>query len=86
MTVAKYAAENEVPMAFNLSAVFLLQFEKDNVLAGLEYADYVFANEDECSEFGKQQGMEEGASRLEIVKKIASYKKVGPRPRIVICT
>lgn len=49
MRVAKYATENDVPLAFNLSAVFLLQFELANVLAALEHADYVFANEDETA-------------------------------------
>jgi len=51
--VAEYASSNNVPFAFNLSAVFLLQFELDTVLATLEHADYVFANEDEAAAFAK---------------------------------
>jgi adenosine kinase len=62
MRVAKYAHENDKPFAFNLSAVFLIQFELANVQAALEYADYVFANEDEVSAYGKVLDME-GASR-----------------------
>ena len=53
MKVANYATTNNIPMGFNLSAVFLLQFELNNVLPCLEYADYIFANEDEAAEFGK---------------------------------
>jgi len=86
MTVAKYATENDIPLAFNLSAVFLLQFELANVLAGLEHADYVFANEDETAAFAKAQGMPDGATITDIAKAIAGYKKVGKRPRVAVCT
>jgi adenosine kinase len=48
MEVAKFATANDIPMGFNLSAVFLMMFELQNVLNGLEHADYVFANEDEA--------------------------------------
>ena len=51
--VGKFASDNNVPFAFNLSAVFLLQFELANVLGALEHADYIFANEDEAAEFAK---------------------------------
>ena len=53
MKVAKYATDHNIPLAFNLSAVFLLQFELKNVLTALEHADYVFANEDETAAFAK---------------------------------
>jgi len=51
--VGQFASDNNVPFAFNLSAVFLLQFELANVLAALEHADYIFANEDEAAEFAR---------------------------------
>jgi len=86
MRVAKYATENDIPLGFNLSAVFLLQFELANVLAALEHADYVFANEDETAAFATAQGMPEGCSVSDIAKAIAGYKKVGKRPRIAVCT
>lgn len=86
MTVANYATTSDIPLAFNLSAVFLLQFELANVLAALEHADYVFANEDETAAFATAQAMPEGSSVTDIAKAIASYKKVGSRPRIAICT
>ena len=85
MKVAKYANEKQIPMGFNLSAVFLLQFELNNVLQCLEYADYVFANEDEAAEFGKTQGME-GADLKDIAKVIAKWAKKNSAPRTVIIT
>jgi sugar/nucleoside kinase (ribokinase family) len=39
-------------MGFNLSAPFLIQFELENVKAGLRHADYVFCNEDESEAWG----------------------------------
>lgn len=51
--VGQFASDNNVPFGFNLSAVFLLQFELANVLAALEHADYIFANEDEAAEFAR---------------------------------
>jgi len=53
MKVANFANENDIPLGYNLSAVFLLQFELQNVLPALECADYIFANEDEAAEFAK---------------------------------
>jgi len=51
LEVGKYASDNDVPFGFNLSAVFLIQFELATVLAALEHADFVFANEDEADAF-----------------------------------
>ena len=86
MKVAKFANENDVPLGFNLSACFLLQFELNNVLPALECADYVFANEDEAAEFAKTQGME-GADLKDVAIAIAKYKKTNTkRPRVAIVT
>ena len=85
MKVANYANEKSIPMGFNLSAVFLLQFELNNVLPCLEFADYIFANEDEAAEFGKTQGME-GADLKDIAKVIAKWPKKSTAPRTVIVT
>ena len=51
LEVGKYASDNNVPFGFNLSAVFLIQFELETVLKALEHADSVFANEDEADAF-----------------------------------
>lgn len=53
---AMFAAENNVPFGFNLSAVFLIQFNLNEILEILPYADYIFANEDEGAAFAKSQG------------------------------
>jgi len=53
----------------------------------MEHADYLFANEDEAAEFGKQQGMPEGTSLIEIAKVLAKWKKINTtRPRVAIVT
>lgn len=53
MEVAKYAAEKNKPLGFNLSACFLIEFNTKEVDAALDYADYVFCNEDEAAKFGE---------------------------------
>jgi sugar/nucleoside kinase (ribokinase family) len=45
----KFKSKNNIPFGFNFSAVFLLMFELDNILAALEHADYLFTNEDEAA-------------------------------------
>lgn len=45
--LCKYSYESNKQLGFNLSAVFLLKYELPNMLFALEYADIVFANEDE---------------------------------------
>jgi adenosine kinase len=86
MKVANFANEHDIPMGYNLSAVFLLQFELNNVLPALECADYVFANEDEAAEFAKTQGME-GADLKDVAKCLAKWKKTNTkRPRVAIVT
>jgi len=88
MEVAQYATDNKIPFGFNMSAVFLLQFELKNVLAAMEHADYVFANEDEAKEFGKIRGMEqENFDYAGVAKIIAKEKKTKQDvPRYCIVT
>ena len=84
--VAQFASDNDIPFGYNLSAVFLLQFELDNVLKAVEHADYLFANEDEAAAWGKARGME-GAPLQDIAKDMARYKKVNTkRPRHAFVT
>lgn len=84
--VGKYAAENNVCLAFNLSAEFLIQFNLDQVNAGLENADYVFANEDESSCWGKQMKLE-STDRKDIALALAKFKKTNEnRKRVAIVT
>lgn len=84
--VGKYAADNNVPLAYNLSATFLIQYNKNEVLAGLENADYVFANEDEIDLYGKEMGIE-STDRKDIALALAQYKKTNTaRHRVAIVT
>jgi len=72
--VGKYAADNNVPLVFNLSATFLIQFSLNEVLAGLENADYVFANEDEADLWGTTMKLE-STDRKDVAIALAKYKK-----------
>lgn len=51
--VCKYAAEKNKPLGFNLSACFLIEFNTKEVNQAIEYADYIFCNEDEAKKFGE---------------------------------
>jgi adenosine kinase len=87
LNVANYANSNDVPMGFNLSAVFLQFIEKDNVMKAIEHSDFVFGNEDEGAQFAKTAEMAEGATLQDVAKKIASMKKTNQnRPRVCIIT
>lgn len=52
------SASGNIPFAFNLSAVFLIQFELKDVLQAITHADFVFCNEDEAAAFATSQGKE----------------------------
>ena len=56
-------------MGFNLSAVFLLQFNFDEVKKALEYVDYIFANEDEADKWAEIMNLED-KSRKNIAKNL----------------
>ena len=84
--IADACAEQDKVFAFNLSAVFVIQFYLDDVKYAIERADFVFGNEDECDAFGKAIGME-GASREDVTKAILAMPKTNPkRDRHVITT
>jgi len=72
-------------MGFNLSATFLLQFELNKVLKALEFADYVFCNEDEADVFAETQKLKGG--RHEVAKVLCKWKKANKsRTRVAIVT
>lgn len=48
---AEYAAANNKPLGYNLSAPFLIQFHTEQVNNVLQFADYVFCNESEAQTF-----------------------------------
>ena len=84
--VGKYAASSGKPLGLNLSAVFLIQFEGAKVNEALEYADYLFCNEDEADAFAKHNNIEH-SSRKDIAVAIAKWTKVNQnRQRTVLIT
>jgi len=73
-------------LAYNLSATFLIQFNTKEVDAGLENADYIFANEDEADLWGKVKEME-STDRKDIAMALAKFKKTNDkRKRVAIVT
>lgn len=86
IATGKYALEHNKPMGLNLSATFLIQFEGDKVREALEYADIVFANEDEADYFSKYNNIDH-KDRTDIARAIAKWpKKNAKRPRHAIVT
>ena len=51
--VAKHCAENNKTYCLNLSAPFLIQFFKDQMMSVMPYADIVFGNETEALTFAE---------------------------------
>lgn len=84
--VGKFAADNNVPLAYNLSATFLIQFNTQEVDDGLKNADYVFANEDEATLWGEVKKME-SKDRKDIALALAKFEKTNQnRKRVAIVT
>jgi len=52
------ALENEQTFGINLSAVWVCETQMPKLLELIEYADYVFGNEDETASFAKCNGLE----------------------------
>lgn len=85
-TYARFAAEKNKPLGYNLSACFLIQFNTAQVNEILEHADYVFCNEDEAKCFADTNKIEH-RSLKDVAVAIAKWKKVNSlRPRIAIIT
>lgn len=73
--------------AINLSAPFLCQFFKSQMLSVLPYADLVFGNESEAEAFAENNDMPKGLSIAEIAKRIADMPKANAsKPRVVVIT
>lgn len=84
--IGKYCAENDKPFGYNLSAIFLLQFFKDQLMEALSYSDYIFANEDEADAFAKAMD-QEGATRTQVAEMLVKATKVNSkRTRMSIIT
>lgn len=84
--MGQYAADNDKPFAFNLSAVFLILFELEALKKALPFADYIFANEDECSAYAKTLSLEE-SDRVGTAKALCLSEKANKkRARTVVIT
>ncbi|KAM6923164.1 adenosine kinase isoform 1-T1 [Lycodopsis pacificus] len=86
LKVAKHASENNKLFCMNLSAPFICQFFKDNLMQVLPYVDVLFGNEIEAAAFAKEQDFE-----TEDIKEIAKKAQALPkdntkRQRIVVFT
>ena len=83
---AKFAADHNKPLGLNLSATFLLQFHTEQVNKMIEYADYVFCNEDEAKVFAEVNKVEY-TSFADVATAIVKMPKVNStRSRISIIT
>ncbi|KAF0976263.1 hypothetical protein FDP41_004938 [Naegleria fowleri] len=86
LETAKHACENNKIFAFNLSALFLIQFFHDKMMQTLPYTDYLFGNEEEARAFAKSLNWDE-TDVADIAAKVSLLeKKNSKRPRYVIFT
>ncbi|XP_061600790.1 adenosine kinase isoform X1 [Cololabis saira] len=86
LKVAKHASENNKLFCINLSAPFICQFFKDNLMQVMPYVDVLFGNETEAATFAKEQDFKTEDIK-EIAKKAQALPKVNTkRKRIVVFT
>lgn len=86
MHVAQHAAAENKVFCMNISANFIPQFFKDQLMAAFPYMDFVFGNEDEARAFAKAMGWDT-EDVTEIAKLAAKLDKVNKqRPRTVVFT
>uniref|UniRef100_A0A8D3CDX8 adenosine kinase n=1 Tax=Scophthalmus maximus TaxID=52904 RepID=A0A8D3CDX8_SCOMX len=86
LKVAKHASENNKLFCLNLSAPFICQFFKDNLMQVMPYVDVLFGNETEAAAFAKEQDFETEDIE-EIAKKAQALPKVNTkRQRVVVVT
>ncbi|XP_056292254.1 adenosine kinase isoform X1 [Pseudoliparis swirei] len=86
LKVAKHASEKNKLFCLNLSAPFICQFFKDNLMQVMPYVDVLFGNETEAAAFAKEQDFD-----TEDIKEIAKKAQALPkdnkkRQRIVVLT
>lgn len=86
LNYARFAHEKNKPLGFNLSACFLIQFNTDKVNTILEYADFVFCNEDEAKCFAETNKIPFNDLK-DVSVAISKWKKHNTaRPRVSIIT
>lgn len=86
VAVGKHAAEKNKTFIMNLSAPFLCQFYKKQMMEAMPYVDILFGNETEASIFAKEQDFETEDLK-EIALKMCALPKVNEsRSRLVVIT
>ncbi|XP_070801516.1 adenosine kinase isoform X1 [Pituophis catenifer annectens] len=84
--VATQASANNKIFSLNLSAPFISQFYKDQLMEVMPYVDILFGNETEAATFAREQGFETEDIE-EIARKTQALKKANPkRQRVVVFT
>jgi len=86
LKVGKYCAANNKTYCLNLSAPFLIQFFKDQMMSVMPYADIVFGNETEALTFAETFNL--GTTDIKKIALALSMlpKENGSRGRLVIIT
>jgi len=86
LKVGKFCAETNRTYCLNLSAPFLIQFFKDQMMKVMPYSDIVFGNETEAATFSEVHNFQTRDVR-EIAKLISMLPKAnGSKGRLVIIT
>lgn len=86
LKVAKHASENNKLFCMNLSAPFICQFFKDNLMQVMPYVDVLFGNETEATAFAKEQDFDTKDIK-EIARKAQALPKDNKkRQRVVVIT
>ncbi|XP_062256332.1 adenosine kinase isoform X1 [Platichthys flesus] len=86
LKVAEHASKNNKLFCLNLSAPFICEFFKDNLMKVMPYVDVLFGNETEAAAFAKAQEFETKDIK-EIAKKAQALPKDNAkRQRIVVLT
>merc|ERR1712087_25152 len=69
--VGDHAVEKNKVFCINLSAPFIVDFFGDQLAQALEYADYVFGNENEAAAYGKKHNL--GEDLKEVALKLTEF-------------
>uniref|UniRef100_UPI00398F4E65 adenosine kinase-like isoform X2 n=1 Tax=Pristiophorus japonicus TaxID=55135 RepID=UPI00398F4E65 len=86
LKVATHVSESNKILGLNLSAPFISQFFKEDLMKIIPYVDILFGNETEAATFAREQGFETEDIK-EIAKKAQGLPKVNEkRQRIIVFT
>jgi sugar/nucleoside kinase (ribokinase family) len=82
LQAGKECAEKNKTYCMNLSAPFLIQFFKDQMMSVLPYADIVFGNETEAATYAEVQGLADPKGRvLTNLQNFITPNNISPRKK-----